>query len=255
MSQKLRQEQILHILETRGYVTVQYLIKTLQYSSATINRDLNTMQNAGLVKRSYGGVEAAKRSHLPPFPQRQFYKKQEKRRIAEAAAAQIEEGDTVFLNSGTTVQYMAPFLMHKKEVTVITNNMRLAIELADSSLEVICLGGRITEKPYVLGGDITVEQALHYRPDKMFFSTGAITRDGLVGSNSLLYRMMLKNSAVAWLLTDSTKLCDRLSDVLCDFSAVTGVISDFSFPEDIKERYTNVQFLELKASPSKPNED
>lgn len=57
MSQSIRQEQILEILETRGYVTVRYLVDRLHYSSATINRDLNKMQTLGLVKRTYGGVE------------------------------------------------------------------------------------------------------------------------------------------------------------------------------------------------------
>ena len=58
MSKKIRQEQILQILKKQGYVTVRYLSDTLQYSVATINRDLNAMQRQGLIKRSYGGVEA-----------------------------------------------------------------------------------------------------------------------------------------------------------------------------------------------------
>ena len=81
MSQKIRQEQILNILEKRGYVTVKYLVDTLHYSSATINRDLNQMQLLGLVKRTYGGVEAAKRGHLPALSQRQFYMKKEMSKI------------------------------------------------------------------------------------------------------------------------------------------------------------------------------
>ena len=92
MSQKIRQEQILHILEKRKYVTVRYLCDTLHYSSATINRDLNAMQIVGLVKRSYGGVEFVEKSHhLPPLPQRQIYMKKEKRRLARAAAELIED--------------------------------------------------------------------------------------------------------------------------------------------------------------------
>lgn len=245
MSQKLRHEQILHILETRGFVTVRYLTETLQYSSATVNRDLNTLQNAGLVKRSYGGVEAAKRSHLPAFLQRQFYMKKEKRCIAEAAAALIKDGETVFLSSGTTVQHMAPFLLQKKPSRIITNNMHLAIDLADAAFEVICLGGTITEKPYVLGGDTTIEQALHYQPDKMFFSTGAVTNDGHIGGQSALLRIMIKSSAESWLLTDRTKRCDRTENVLCDFSALTGIISDYPFSDELKTHYKGVQFFDL----------
>ena len=243
MSQKLRQDQILQILEKTGYVTVRYLVETLQYSSATINRDLNAMQLAGLVKRSYGGVETVKNRHLPPLSQRQFYRKKEKRRIAEAAAELIKSGDTVFLNGGTTVQYMVPFLLEKKGITVITNSLRIAIELGDTENDVICLGGHVKERPHVLYGEETIENAMKFLPDKMFFSVGGVTADGYIDGANLLHTILLKNSAEVYFLTDRSKLSDRLQSVLCDFSVLTGVISDFDFTEETKARYPKVRFL------------
>ena len=243
MSQTLRRAQIMKILETHGYVTVQYLVEALQYSSATVNRDLNAMQNLGLVKRSYGGVEAVKH-HLPALPERQFYRKKEKRRIAAAAAAEIQNGDTVFLDGSTTVQYMVPFLGEKKDLTVITNSLRLAIELGEREIDVICLGGHIAERPHVLYSDETVENAMRFYPDKMFFSVGSVTADGEIGTASyLLYKVMLKNSRKAYFLTDRTKLVERMQTALCDFSVLTGVISDFAFPEETKAKYPGVMFV------------
>jgi len=244
MSQKMRQERILQILKNQEYVTVRYLSDALQYSTATINRDLNDMQRQGLVKRSYGGVEIAEKKHLPPLVQRQFYHKKEKRRIAEAAAKRIENGDTVFLGGGTTVQYMVPFLLQKKDITVITNSMRLAIELGDSPLTVVCLGGTLGERPYVLWSDLTVENAMRYYPDKMFFSVGSITEDGKIYSD-LLYNVLIKNSREIWLLTDRTKIVGRLTTASCDFSALTGVISDYVFSKGTKELYPDVTFISV----------
>ena len=244
MAQKIRQEQILNILEKQGYVTVRYLSEILQYSSATINRDLNSMQTAGLVKRSYGGVEISKRSHLPPLSQRFFYHKKEKRSIAKEAAKQIQNGNTVFLDGSTTVQYMLPFLLEKKDLTIITNNLRLAIELGNTSFKVICLGGSVVERPHVLDGEETVENAQKYHPDKMFLSVANVTADGSISKSFyLLYKTMLKNSAEAWLLTDQTKLTDRLHTSLCDFSRLTGVISDFEFPNATQESFPKVKFI------------
>ena len=244
MSQKIRQEQILNILTRQGYVTVRYLSDVLQYSTATINRDLNALQSSGQVKRSYGGVEAVSNKHLPPLVQRQFYHKREKRRIAEIAVEQIQNGDTVFLDGSTTVQYMAPFLGTKKDLHVITNSLRLALELGERNLRVTCLGGSIIEHPYVLGGEETVENAMRYRPDKMFFSVGHITLDGQIrDAQYLLYKTMLKNSTEVWFLTDRTKLSRHFSGVLCDFSALTGVISDFDFPEETQARYPETKFI------------
>ncbi len=247
MSQSIRQEQILEILERRGYVTVRYLVDALHYSSATINRDLNKMENLGLVKRSYGGVEAMKRGHLPALTQRQFYMKKEKRRIARKAAELIQNGDTLFLDGSTTVQYILPFLSDKRDLRIITNNMHLAIELSSFDMEVICLGGRVAERPHVLHSDDTVELAQKYQANKMFFSVDSVTLDGYIHSTChLLYKTMLRNSDEAYFLTDKTKITNRLDKRLCDFSSLTGVISDFDFPEETRKAYPNVTFIRAR---------
>ena len=244
MSQKIRQDKILHILESRKYATVQELIDTLQYSSATINRDLNEMQLQGLVKRHRGGVELAQQSHLPPLFSRRLYKKEEKRRIAEAAAQHVQDGDTLFLNAGTTVQYMVPFLLRKKDLKIITNSLQLAIELGSAPFEVICLGGRITERPYVLSGEDTLESVMKYRADKLFFSQDGVTPGGEVNGD-LLDKLMIRNSTEAWLLTDRTKLTDQLQTVVCDFSALTGVIADFAFPEETQKAFPDTKLISV----------
>lgn len=246
MSQKLRQEEILRILAQRGYCTVRYLTDALHYSSATVNRDLNAMQTLGLVKRTYGGVEAVDRKRYLPLALRQNYMKKEKRRVAEAAAALIEDGDTIYLDASTTVQYIAPFLASKKDIRVVTNNMHLAIELAEYDMEVICLGGKLVERPHMLGGDITTENALCFHPNKMFFSVDPITADGKVSTGGyylLLYRMMLKNAQKSYLLTSKSKLTDHMEESLCDFGALTGVIADFDFPDEVKALYPETEFI------------
>lgn len=247
MSLNIRQQQLLDILEKRGYVTVRDLVNTLHYSSATINRDLNKMQTQGLLKRSYGGVEPVKRGSLPPFPQRQYYMKKEKRRIARQAAALIQNGDRIFLDASTTVQHILPFLSEKKELMILTNNLRLAIDLSDFDFDVICLGGLVTERPYVLNSEDTIEIAQKYRVDKMFFSVDCITMDGHIHSTQhLLYKTVLRNSDEAYFLTDKTKLVEKVDKILCDFSAVTGVISDFEFPPDTCAAYPNTKFILAK---------
>ena len=247
MSRKLRQEQILYILNKHKYVTVRYLVNALHYSSATINRDLNEMQSKGLVKRSYGGVEACDNRRLPPLPQRQYYKKREKRRDAREAAKLIQNGDTLFLDGSTTVQYLLPFLVEKKDLKVITNNMRLAIELGEFDIDVVCLGGHICERPHVLDSSETVENAMKYYVDKMFFSVNGFTANGQINDcHYLLYHVMMKNSKKVYLMTDKTKLVEHLEHILCDFTSLTGVISDFDFHEDTKKAYPEVEFIDAK---------
>ncbi len=244
MSQKLRRDQILQILNTKGYVTVRYLVDALHYSSATINRDLNAMQTLKLVKRSYGGVEVYHQTSLPPLPMREFYHKTEKRAIAKAACNLINDGDVIFLSGTTTVQCMIPFLACKKNLTVITNGLRIALELGEFDIEVICLGGRIKERPHILSDELTIENALKFRVDKMFFSTNKITEDGLISTTGyLLTSIVMKNSKKTYLLTDKTKIVDELYRSMCDFSALDGIISNFDFPEETKKTYPDVNFI------------
>ena len=140
---------------------------------------------------------------------------------------------------------MIPFLADKKDITVITNNMRLAIELGELDIKVISLGGEIKERPHVLYGDETVENAMRYHVDKMFFSVAGNTLDGHIKDTAyrLLYKIMLKNSAESYFLTDKTKTEEEINRELCDFSVLSGVIADFEFSDEVKEKYKNVKFI------------
>jgi len=248
MSQKIRQNKILSILNDQGYVTVRYLIDVLQYSSATVSRDPNARQTLKLVKRTRGGVELYRQlTDLPPLPLREFYQKNEKIKIAKEASKLISDGDSIFLSGSTTVMHMIPFLAAKKDLTVITNSLRMCQMLGEFDFEVICLGGRIKERPHILMSDMTIENAMRFHVDKMFFSTKCNTLDGIIVNNKyLLYSVMMKNSKQIYMLTDKSKLVERVEYSLCDFSALSGVIADFDFPEEVKQSYPNVKFIFAK---------
>lgn len=246
MSQKLRQDQIMQILKNESFVTVRYLVDVLQYSTATINRDLNFLQSQRLVKRSRGGVELYEHPNfLPPPTTREFYQKSEKQRIAKEACKLINDGDTIFLSGTTTVLHMIPYLANKKNLTVITNSARICLMLGESEFDVICLGGRVKLHPHALMSDLTVENAMRFHVDKMFFSTRCITKDGLVANNIayLLYRVLFKNSKEIYLLADKTKVVDEIDYSLCDFSTLNGVITNFPFSTKTKESYPTVNFI------------
>ena len=173
MSSKARQDRILEILEKQGHVTVKYLTEVLHYSSATVNRDLNALQSQQLIKRSYGGVEPVRSTYIPVFF-RSHKMRAEKRHIGQAAAGFVKDGDTIFLDGSTTCQCMEQYLVGRKGLTVVTNNIVLAANLSAYDIKVICLGGTIVESPSMLYGPESVENAARYRVDKMFFSTGAV---------------------------------------------------------------------------------
>ncbi len=247
MYQKERIDKITDILKVYGYVTVKFLTKELDYSTATVNRDLNLMEKQKLVKRTYGGVELIERKGVP-LPFRYSFMKSTKNKMGIAAAAFVRDGDKVFIDGSTTGEYLGRHLIEKKNITVITNNMALAIFLSEHAVEVICLGGRVVEKPYMLNSDTTVENAVKYNADICFFSTAGITSRGMIGDTDLyklLHSAMLKNSGKKYFMADHKKINIATPYNLVDLNEVDGIITDYVFEDEVKDLYKNTDFIEV----------
>ena len=249
MYQKERLEQILSIIRQYGYVTVKFLVNELHYSNATVNRDLNLLAQQKLVHRTYGGVEILEKKDVP-LPFRYHKMKTEKLTIGKRAAEFVKDGDVIFIDASTTTEYMLEFLTEKKGVTVLTNNLAIVARLAEVGVSVVCLGGKIVEPPSMLGGDDTVQTAMRYHANKMFFSTGGATKDGRIGGSEtygLLHRVMANNSDQIYYLVDHEKFHDvyTYSRFLFDFAEVDCVISDYEFLENLREKYPQTQFIKV----------
>ncbi len=247
MSSKERQEHILEILRQQGYVTVKYLTNALHYSSATINRDLNALQSRQLVIRSYGGVEPIASTYVPVFF-RTHQTHTVKKYIGMAAAALVRDGDTIFIDGSTTAQCMARYLINKKNLTVITNNIVLAANLSEHDIKVVCLGGTVVEAPSMLYGTETVENAARYAVDKMFFSTGAVSSDGLISSGvyDLMFKALSARAKEIFYLADHKKVDRSFNTIFCDFNGVDYVISDYAFPSETKNKYPKTHFVAVE---------
>lgn len=243
MTAKEREEVILAILEQQGYSTVKHLIAELGYSSATVNRDLNRLEERKLVIRSYGGVEPV-RSKYVPIPFRAHKMHTAKRLIGRRAAEYVEDGDTIYVDSSTTAQCMEQYLAERKNITVITNNILLAANLASRGIKVICLGGTVVEAPCMLCGTETVQNASRYRVDKMFFATSAVTSGGLISSGlyDLVFAALAANAGRVFYLADHEKIDKPFGGIYCDFSEVDCVISDYDFPKETKDKYPDTEF-------------
>ena len=248
MYQKERLDEILELLHKYGYVTVKYLVNALHYSNATINRDLNILESQGEIHRTHGGVELAERKGVP-LPFRYHKMKAEKLKIAKRASELVQDGDTLFIDGSTTAEYMSEFLVEKKDITVITNNITLVLRLSEYGIRAICLGGTVVERPSMLGGDETVENAMKYTADKMFFATAYVSKDGKIGTGSryLLFKTMAKNADKVYYLADHDKLNPPVGTnrYVFDFNDVDGVISDYEFDEEVQRKYPRTQFIKV----------
>ena len=245
MYQKERLDQILQIVKRNGYVTVKFLVESLHYSNATINRDLNILEKQKQIKRTYGGVEYVEMQGTP-LKFRYLKMRSAKLKIAKMASEFVRDGDMIFMDSSTTTEYMAEFLSTKKNLTVVSNNMTLLGKLSEYGITAICLGGRVVEPPSMLGGEVMLENIMKYRVDRCFFSSGYCSEDGMLNS-AFMHKLMAQNSRKAYYLVDGGKLdlSRRAKSFGMSFSDLFCVISDHEFSEEVKKKYPDTQFVKV----------
>ncbi len=246
MYQQERMNEIIWILKSTHYATVDYLVERIRYSPASIRRDLTLLEKQGLVKRSHGGVEI-NQENATPFKFRQHSMKAEKNKIAQYASILIKDGDIVFIDGSTTTQYLGHHITNKKDICVITNNMMLASDLREHGIEVYCTGGLVTESPGTLSGMITAKVFSSFHADIMFFSTDGIDEKGVITIKPEGYymhnRAMLDNSDKHVYMCSSDKVGRSVKIVQCDLGEVDYFISDKRMNEDLIKKYKNTEFV------------
>lgn len=151
-----RQRQILDLVYTDGVVQVQDLSERFHVSVLTIRRDLDLLASEGLVERTHGGATLRRTMPVEPaYSQKALEFPVEKRSIGEAAAALISEGDTVFINSGSTTLEVIRALRHHA-ITIVTNNMDATwIANEDSAFRLILVGGVYRTRSHSVSGSFS----------------------------------------------------------------------------------------------------
>lgn len=240
MYQQERMDEIMKILKKNHYVTVDYLVKEIRYSPASIRRDLTLLQKQGLVLRSYGGV-TYKDANISPFRFRQHSMKSAKNAIAKKAASLVKNGDIIFLDGSSTTQYMGHFLTDKKGITVVTCNMLLADFLSEHGINTYCTGGRVVEYPGILGGDFFLESLSKFSIDVSFFASTAFNLKGQILSfgegdvrNHLAYRKLSKKLVY---LCGSDKFDTEGKFVSLTLDDIDYFISDEYLPDALKRNF------------------
>lgn len=231
MLQKERFDQIYTILEARGSATVQYLQKRLYVSEATVRRDLEAMEKAGMIQRVWGGamISTSPEKDIPSFV-RDRTSSEEKAKIAAIAAKLLRENSSIFIDSSTSCHHLIPFLAKYKRLTVITSSLPMQRLLSEhTNVNVHLLGGQVFEKD-ILTGHLAVASVRQYNAGMMFFSCSGISADkGLSGIEARVVevsRAMMQQAEKKVLLCDSSKVGKQGMWHLADIGELDYVIMD-----------------------------
>ncbi len=234
-----RQKHILQYLHTKGTASVEDLHDELKASEATIRRDIAELARQKKIKRARGRIFPPNLSEVePPVFQRSHLQAEEKRSIAIKTAELIQDEETIFLGTGSTILEIARHLKEKRELTVITNSLPIAYFLAKfPNINLVLTGGFLRRPEWSLIGYL-VEQALEQlRADKIIMSFQGIELEHGLTNRSILEtptdRAILEWSPKIIVVADHTK-CNvtEASLIASEFDKVDTFITDPATPDD-----------------------
>jgi DeoR/GlpR family transcriptional regulator of sugar metabolism len=241
MFQSERHQKILALLAEENSSRVADLSESLNVSEATIRRDLDRLEEEGLIQRTHGGallVESRSSTNVEIL--RVVENQEAKVRIGQAAAALIQDGDAVFIGSGTTTLEVARNLCGRRNLTVITNALNVINLLArEEGISLVSTGGMLRSSELSFLGHITEQVMREVRPQKVFMGLRAFSLEGGLTSDYLpevsTDRAILESGLEIIIVADHTKIGKVAAGFVAPITVVDKLITDDQAdPEDIR---------------------
>ena len=226
-----RQRDILTLIETEGTQYIDHLAARYHLTTQTIRRDINSLCDLGFARRFHGGVDVPVESRNISINARATLHSAAKQRIAKRIAASIEPGSTVFMGIGSTVQFVARALREHQDLTVITNNIDVALTLSETPhIEVHMTGGPLRHNDRdVVGADVP-------RFFKKFFASYAVIGAGALHpingvldfsyNEAEITAALIENSRNSILAADASKWGRNASVKVVPFNKVQRFYTD-----------------------------
>lgn len=237
-----RQRELLNFIRAYGTGSVTEMARLLGVSTSTVRRDLNGLQERGLVERIHGGAAPLTDDLEPLRPLREVALAEEKRRIGQAAAAHIRDDSTILILGGTTTEAMLPFLGGIRNLTVVTNNLVVVTRLAAyPEVEIIVLGGLLRRQEMSLLGHLTIAAVEEFGVGQVYSGAYGVDPDiGVTGTNlgeTQTDRSLASSAPELVMLADRTKLGRRGPARLVPTSAISVLIVDDGADPSVLDRF------------------
>jgi DeoR/GlpR family transcriptional regulator of sugar metabolism len=177
MFKEIRWQKIQEIINHAGKIEVGELAEMFAVSEMTIRRDLQALDQKGLIERTHGGAVLTREHNLlqAPILMRISEHLEEKQSIARATAQLIRHGEKIYIAAGTTAYWVARAIANRTDLTVVTNSLPVANLLAPSKdMEVIIVGGFLRRNEYSMVGHFAESMVKDFRLDKVITGTGGI---------------------------------------------------------------------------------
>ena len=211
-----RHRHILALLKEKGRVEVAELSKIFQISEDSIRRDLRLMEEKGQVKRTYGGaILPNKVGEVLNYQEREELNSDLKGSIAKFAASLVQEGDTILLDSSSTISRIVPWLAKTETLTIITNSLAIAYNVIQMNQvgKLFIIGGVVDPDRAGTAGIECLHMLQKIAVDKAFIGPCSISTELDLWSTSFdeaeLKKAMIKAAREVFIVADSSKFGQR----------------------------------------------
>lgn len=239
-----RKLSIIKDIQEQGQADINELAAKYEVSTMTIRRDLSKLSEEGLVTLEYGGAvlnSGALVEYNMHMKEAEFL--EEKQRIAQECASYIKEGDSIFLDAGTTVCEVAKCIANRKNITVMTHSLLVANILSGSDLNVIMCPGQFRKKSMAYMGQFTDDFIDMFHIDKLFLGIEGINLEhGLSVPNvedGITKRHLIEHAKWTACLADHSKFEQICYHKICDLNEINLLVTDQALENDIKRKYEN----------------
>jgi DeoR/GlpR family transcriptional regulator of sugar metabolism len=241
--QERRYAAILQRLREAGSASVEDLCEELGVSVHTIRRDLEDLHERGMLRRVHGGAAQLEPFFYEPFRSDLSFQEHiesyadEKRRIAKAAAALVNEGDVVAMTAGTTTTETIRCLPMNRRLTVVTNTVNVAMELCKrKDIEVFVTGGNLRGTWFSLVGPTAIQSISKVFIDTLFIGVNGLDeKHGLTCFNSdeaELNKVMVQQARRKIVVADSSKFGVVANWLIAPISAADVIVTDTGVTEE-----------------------
>jgi DeoR family fructose operon transcriptional repressor len=243
MTSELRKKFIINYLEKKESIGIQEIISCCEVSEITARRDLDELSKQGMLIRTHGGaIRSEDGSRMFDFNIKSMKFRDEKMDICRKASSFIKENDTIYMDCGTTVFYLARFLSGFKNLRVITNSLPVVSELMPfPQIKTYLIGGELDNSRKALYGPMTESLLDRYKADKAFIGAGGVSLENGLSSidekEASITRKMAEAAKEVYLLCNSSKIEKDTYFTYSSLSLVKCLITDKKISPDIMKLY------------------
>ncbi len=236
-----RRNRTIKLLKDNGQVSVAELSELLDVSEVTIRKDLQYLERRNLLVRTHGGaMQNDYLVHDQHFEEKGKRYSDEKRRIGEAAASLVSDGDTIIMDAGTTMVQLARSLQNKRDLTIISSAVNVAIELMRlPDVQLVMLGGVIRSTSAAVVGPFAEAMVKEHYCSKLFLAGDGLDADfGVTTTNALeahLNKMMIESAQETILIMDSSKFGRRGLSRICGLDKINLIITDSGISDAMRK--------------------